>query len=198
MTGSSRERARQAVRIARFFKERHRRLEEEGDGPYRPTALGVWAVSRAPHLYYFFKTFNLERRRFFVDLGCGDGLVACMAALFTRAAGVEVDAGLCRAARRAARSLSLPRPPEFVQADYLSMVVRRADCLYLYPDKPFPRLEEILPGWPGDLLVYGPHVPPRHLLAVRRLQCGPESMVVYSGRKPAMTSTTRSCSSGLR
>ncbi len=165
--------------ILRHYRHMHELLAHSGQGPYRITARGAWATSRIAHVYYFFKRLRLEKDRLFIDLGSGDGLVACVAGLFTRSIGIEADPGLCRTAVEAVRFLGLTHRVEIVCGDYLTMNLRRADCLYLYPDKPFEALERLLNPWPGRLMVYGPHIPPKHLIPERQLRCGRERMQVY-------------------
>ena len=132
------------------------------------TSLGAWATSRAPHVFSFFKQIDLGRYELFLDLGSGDGLVACIAGLFTHAVGIEVDPGLCNVAQRAARDLRLTERVGFICGDYLNLPIRHADCLYHYPDKPMDRLEDLLKGWRGTLLVYGPHFPPQTMVSRSR------------------------------
>jgi len=143
------------------------------------TSRGAWAASRIAHVHYFFKRLGLEKDRLFIDLGSGDGLVACVAGLFTRSIGIEADPDLCRTALEAIRSLRMNHRVEIICGDYLTMNLQRADCLYLYPDKPFMPLEALLTSWPGRLLVYGPHIPPKHLGSELNLQCGRERLQVY-------------------
>lgn len=159
----------------------YRKTQGEADESdrYRLTPLGAWASSRAPHVFAFFRKIHLERRGLFLDLGSGDGLVTCIAGLFTRAVGVEIDRDLCNTARRAAQELGLLEKVDFVCGDYLSMPIRKADCLYVYPDKPMARIEEALEGWRGTLLVYGPHFPPQAFQPVRRLRCARERLTLY-------------------
>jgi hypothetical protein len=143
------------------------------------TSRGAWAASRIAHVHSFFKRLGLEKHRLFIDLGSGDGLVACVAGLFTRSIGIEADPVLCRTAAEAIRLLGLTRRVELICGDYLTMNLQRADCLYLYPDKPFMPLEDLLASWPGRLLVYGPHIPPKQLAPELHLQCGRERLQVY-------------------
>lgn len=167
------------ARIARYYRSFYGDLRKDDALPYRLTALGAWATSRAPHVYAFFRTTGLARYRLFIDLGSGDGIVTCIAGLFTRAAGIEVDADLCLTARKAARHTGMSARVEFVCANYLDLRIARADCLYLYPDKPLTKLEGVLEDWSGHLLINGPHIPPRAFVPVRELRCGRETLTVY-------------------
>jgi hypothetical protein len=174
-------RARQFLKIVRHYAGIYEELERSGAAPYRLTARGAWAASRACHVFYFFKGIRLDNFASFCDLGSGDGIVTCIAGLFTPAVGIEADEYLCRVAKAAAGSLDLQEKVSQLCADYLTQNLSQIDCLYLYPDKPFHALEAYLldSGWRGTLLVYGPHLPPHHLKARRHLKCGKERMTVY-------------------
>ncbi len=150
--------------MLRRYRRLHEELERSGRGLYRMTSRGAWAASRPSHVYYFLKRLGVENDRLFVDLGSGDGLVACVAGLFTRSVGIEADPELCRWAVRTIADLELSRRVAIVCGDYLTMDLRRADCLYLYPDKPFAALADRLGGWRGTVMVYGPHFAPKSLM----------------------------------
>jgi hypothetical protein len=172
-------RGRSFAAIVRYYRELHGASGKVVTTPYRLTTLGAWATSRAPHVFSFFKQMELDRYELFLDLGSGDGVVACIAGLFTRAVGIEVDPELCGMAQRAGQDLELTGRVGFVCGNYLHLPIWHADCLYLYPDKPMRDLEALLTAWPGSLLVYGPHFPLRSMAPIRRLACGRERMVLY-------------------
>ncbi|MHC1744933.1 MAG: methyltransferase [Syntrophobacteraceae bacterium] len=175
-------RAHRFVSLLRYYHGLHEIWARSGHRLYRATSLGAWASSRPEHLYYFFRSINLSRFKLLVDLGCGDGVVACVASLFTHAVGIEIDPDLCRAGRKASVVLGLQNRVDFICGDFSSQRITRADCLFVYPDKPMARLEEILTeaAWSGTLLVYGPHLPPSRLKPVDRLSCGRERLVMYT------------------
>jgi|WetSurSiteA1Bulk_404760.scaffolds.fasta_scaffold58325_1 hypothetical protein len=173
------------ARIESHYWERYRRLDQSGEGCYRLTCLGAWAASIPKHVYHFFRELRLERHQLFVDLGSGDGLVACIAALFTRAVGIEIDRRLCHEARQAIEKLDLSERAAVVCGDYLTQRIQQADCLYIYPDKPLDDLERMLNDWPGWLLVAGPHFLMSSLVPVRKLTCGRDELVVYRTREAA-------------
>lgn len=179
MSVEAAERSRSFLRVLRRYRRLHEELERSGRGLYRMTSRGAWAASRPSHVYYFLKQLGVENDRLFVDLGSGDGLVACVAGLFTRSVGIEVDPELCTRAVRIIADLELDGRVEIVCGDYLAMDLRRADCLYLYPDKPFDSLVQRLRSWPGRLLVYGPHFRPPVLVPGRLLRCGRERIQEY-------------------
>lgn len=175
-------RSRRFLAVLRYYRALHEGWERSGRPLYRDTSLGAWAGSRPEHLYYFFRRVGLARYRLFIDLGSGDGLAACLASLFTRAIGIEIDPDLCRTARTASVDLGLHGRAEFVCGDFLGQSITRADCLFIYPDKPIHRLEPLLTGWRGTLLVYGPHLPAQSLTPRQRLACGRERLTRYAAR----------------
>lgn len=184
------ERVKQFRTIARHFKGLYRDMELRGELPYRLTSLGAWAASRPHHLFYFFSKLELGRYRLFLDLGSGDGVAACVAGLFTRAVGIEVDPGLCRSASEASHVLGLAGKVDFVCGDYRSLLIRRADCLYVYPEKPIDSVLTILTDWQGILLVYGNHFPPAGFSPACFIRCGRERITAYPINDP-MTSASR-------
>jgi hypothetical protein len=167
------------ARIEAYYRELHQHLEHSGQGCYRATALGAWAASIAHHVYHFFRELRLDRQRLVIDLGSGDGLVTCIAGLFTDAVGIEIDELLCLRARRAIRELGLDRRVTTVCGNYLTQRFRHADCLYVYPDKPLDGLEAMLAGWEGMLLVAGAHFPLRSFVPVQEFTRGWDRLVVY-------------------
>lgn len=178
-------RGRKAVELIRYFRAIHAGGPEDGRSPpYRMTSTGAWAVSRPEHLYVFFRALGLSDFRLFLDVGSGDGIAACLAALFTRAVGIEADPHLASRARRAALDLGLAARAHFICADFFTQRIREADCLYVYPDKPLYALEEALEGWTGTLLVYGPHFPPKRLSRTKQLRCGRETLTMYRSSHP--------------
>jgi hypothetical protein len=172
--------SKKAVELIRYFRRLHGEWGSHGEIlPYRRTASGAWAASRPAHLFNFFKRLDLSRFRLFIDLGSGDGAASCTAGLFTTSIGIESDPFLVSRASRAARDLRLRDRVGFIRADFFTQGIREADCLYIYPDKPVHVLEEVLAGWPGSLLIYGPHFPPKRYCLVEKLRCGQESISVY-------------------
>lgn len=175
--------SRHFAEIVRYYRKFYTELNNSGAEPYRMTRLGAWAASRAPHVFYFFKICNLAQYRLFMDLGSGDGIVTCIAGLFTRSIGIEIDPQLTAIAGAAARCLGLEGRVEFVCGDHRDHRIDQADCLYLYPDKPFDALADRLGGWGGTVIVYGPHFRPESLPRILTRRCGREQIVLY-GNQP--------------
>jgi len=140
-----------------------RRFQDSLEEPYKMTPAGMWACSVAEELVELLDQVDLAGCRHFADLGSGDGRAVLLAALHTRATGIEADPELVAAARGLAAELGLARA-EFIQGDCRQIDLTAFDLLFIYPDKPLNWLEERLPaGWGGRLLVYGPHFRPENL-----------------------------------
>ena len=165
--------------IQRHYKSFYKRLEKQGQFPYRVTSRGVWATSTAPAVYELFRFIRLEKHRLLIDLGSGDGIVVCIASLFTTAIGIEIDWFLCKLAAATSRILGLDAQVGFICGDFLKLPIWKADCLYLYPDKPFHELEVLLRRWSGRLLVCGNHIPPTRMIAESYFHSGRDKFVVY-------------------
>jgi len=178
-------------RIAAYFRGLYAEMEQEGELPYRLTRLGAWAPSRAHHVYYFFRKLDVSRYSLFIDLGSGDGIVACLAGLFTHSVGIEIDPRLCRIASKAASDLNLRGSVSFICGDYRMQNVEQGDCLYVYPEKPLASLEALLNNWQGIILVYGHHFPPARFITLASVKCGREQITAYrnpsSPRRPGLS-----------
>jgi hypothetical protein len=172
-------RARKAAEVVRYFRGLYGHPDKGGSLPYGLTASGAWAASCPAHLFYFFRKINLAGYKLFLDLGSGDGIASCLAGIFTRSVGLETDQALVSRSRRATRDLGLDERVGFICGDFFTQRIRSADCLYIYPDKPVYALEELLEGWGGTFLIYGPHFPPKRFLLKEKLKCGRETLSVY-------------------
>jgi hypothetical protein len=170
------------ARIESHYQGLYQQLDKAGHLPYRHTRLGAWAASVGENVFHFFACLQLSNYRLLIDLGSGDGVVACVAGLFTRAVGIEIDPQLCGVAQHAVRQLQLNSQVSTCCGDYRKLRVRQADCLYLYPDKPLADVEALLAGWQGHLLVAGPHFTPRNFEALQCLHRGLDQLVVYGRR----------------
>jgi len=179
-TGSDRQA--RFTHLVNHYQQHYQKLEAAGHAPYQLTRLGTWATSIAPHVFAFFEHIDLTRYRLFLDLGSGDGVVACIAGLFTRAVGIEIDAGLCSTAQQAVRHRGLEDRVAIVCGDYRGQRIWGADCLYIYPDKPVLEMETLLVGWPGSLIVGGPHFPLEGFTPTLQFRIARDQMVLYRNK----------------
>jgi hypothetical protein len=169
-----------AAELIRYYRRLHAPGPHNNlDSPYRLTAAGAWAASRPAHIFHFFRQIDLSGFRLFLDLGSGDGIVSCLAGLFTQAIGIEADSQLASMAGRAAQDLGIQNRVDFICADFFTQEIRVADCIYIYPNKPVYAVEELLDGWEGTLLINGPHFPPRKFSVQQKLRCGRETLTIY-------------------
>jgi SAM-dependent methyltransferase len=149
-----------------------KRFQASLDEPYKMTPAGMWACSDAQELADLFELVDLTGFRHFCDLGSGDGRAVLLAALYTRATGIEADLGLLEVARGLAVELDLTRA-DFICGDCRQADLTPYDLLFLYPDKPLDWLEARLPmDWPGRLLIYGPYFQPAAMTHLRTLYAG--------------------------
>lgn len=171
------------ARFVAHFCQLYREYEKKG-GAYKLTPLGAWATARPQALLELFQEVKLQRHSRFADLGCGDGVAVCCAALFCRAVGIEADLALCIEAQENARALGLMHRTAFVCADYRHVRLGSFDVLYIYPDKPLAGLERKLTGWSGTLLVYGPHFSPKNWKPSQVFRWEKETLSLYAFTEP--------------
>ncbi|MBW2997380.1 hypothetical protein KY349_03515 [Candidatus Woesearchaeota archaeon] len=127
--------------IQQLYTKRRSRLILEGSSQ-RSTKLGYWAMSNPLHVYELFRKIGLGKFKSFVDLGSGDGIVVAVASLFTKAAGIEVDAELHAAAEEIRQKLDIGCG--FKNADYLDEDLSQYDIIFINPDNYFYKLEKNL------------------------------------------------------
>lgn len=165
-------------KIYKYYAELYKIHDEV---PYRSTSGGMWAVSRPVSIYYFFQKLNLQGRRLFIDAGSGDGVVVAVASIFTNAVGIEIDPELCTLAAQAYRTLDLANA-SVICGNYLTLNIYYADTIYIYPDKPFDPLADLLKSknWSGELWVYGLHFPPRGWTLRATETAGRDRLCVYA------------------
>lgn len=106
----------------------------------RETSLGYYGSSPADAVFRFFKKIKLKGS--FIDLGSGDGKVTLIAALFTKAKGIEIDDELFNASEKIKNKLGINA--DFIKGDFLEHDLSKYDVLFLNPDQPFPELEKKL------------------------------------------------------
>ena len=85
----------------------------------------------------------------------GDGRIAAIASLFTRAAGMEGDKDLLAKATRAQAALGLA-DLEFRKADYYDEDLSSYDVLFMFPDKEFDKtlIKKLKDECEGTLYIY--------------------------------------------
>ncbi|PIN87273.1 hypothetical protein COV19_00115 [Candidatus Woesearchaeota archaeon CG10_big_fil_rev_8_21_14_0_10_44_13] len=108
----------------------------------RETSLGYYGSAPADPVFNFFRKMELEKKKSFLDLGSGDGKVVLIAALFTKAAGIEIDMELIKVSGKMKKKLGIRA--EFLREDYLMHDLSKYEILFLNPDQPFYALEKKL------------------------------------------------------
>lgn len=135
-------------KIKRYFKEQDEEGMRNGRLPMRSTSVGFWGTSNLDDVYEFFNKKSFAENTKFCDLGCGDGRVVLVAALFMDATGIEYDEELAERARQAAKTLGIDCT--ILCDDILSCDLSSFDVLYMYADRNFsyltPKLKNELQG----------------------------------------------------
>lgn len=147
----------------------------------RETSLGYYGASPADAVFSFFRKISLEKKKSFVDLGSGDGKIVLIAALFTKAAGIEIDDELVKDAERIKKKLSMKA--EFILGDYLDHDLSKYDIFFLNPDNHFPELEKKLRKEmkkDARLVVFGRLYKPMNIKMEKSIVVGGIGFYIYS------------------
>lgn len=107
----------------------------QGKFPLRSTKLGFWGASDTGIIIDLFKKIQLDRYPSFIDLGSGDGKVALIASLFTRAKGIEDDRQLFEKGLEVRDKLGLTA--DFILGNYMKHDLSRYSVVFINPDNRF-------------------------------------------------------------
>jgi protein-L-isoaspartate O-methyltransferase len=131
--------------------------------PMKETELGYWGISTADDVYNLFSTLKLNKFKSFIDLGSGDGKVALIASLFTKATGIECDDELIQHSETM-KSKVKAKKVRFIKGDFMSHNLSDYDFIFINPDKHMHALEpKLFKELKGKFVVYGPHYHPKLL-----------------------------------
>ena len=120
--------------IKQCYEEYSRDLLKQGRLPYKQTSKGIWGISDCDETFSIFNKLNLQKYSHFLDLGSGDGRVALIASLFTRATGIEIDPELYRKSIEIRNKLKLKA--NFHNKDFFTHDISKYDLVYSFPDRP--------------------------------------------------------------
>ena len=126
----------QFVRIKQYFANKDKELARRGKLPLGSTEKGFWGTAHLDDCYEFFKQIQLDQEDNFLDLGSGDGRVVFVAALFTKATGIEFDAPL-HAQALAAQDVLQISGASFLCADYSVLDLSAYAVWFSYADHNF-------------------------------------------------------------
>ncbi len=153
----------------------------EGRLPLKETELGYWGISTADDIFHLFQTLKLNKFKSFIDLGSGDGKVAMIASLFTKASGIECDKELVDHSKRIKKKLKLSA--EIIHGDFLQHDLTSYDLIFINPDQHMTKLEPKLHReLRGKLVVYGPHYHPTLLKKEAGFIAHTSPVTVYRNR----------------
>lgn len=118
----------------------------------------LWGPSDLQVVFEIFSKLKLGKYKSFADLGSGDGRVANMASLFTKAQGYETNKYLANIGKRTARRFLLPS--KFNNKNFKHADLSQYDFIFIYPDKDYNLpdnnwlLNKIEAEFKGTLVVY--------------------------------------------
>ncbi|MFH1510937.1 MAG: hypothetical protein ABIF10_04535 [Candidatus Woesearchaeota archaeon] len=137
-------------------------LLSRGRLPLKDTGVGYWGIAVADDIYDLFKRLELNRCRNMIDIGSGDGKVALIASLFTKATGIEIDEELHNKAVEIKNKLKIKA--KLLLGDYHDHDLAKYDLVFYHPDHANHRLElKLLEELKGKLILYGGHNHPTSL-----------------------------------
>lgn len=154
-------------------------LKESGRGLVYRTEKGIYGTTNLDNIFKFFREINLQNFRHFLDLGCGDCRVVLVAALFTKATGIEFDSELVGYGRKIKDSLGISC--ELIVGDYLGHDLSQYDIIFMNPDHEFRELDAKLRAeLKGPLFVYNEIFAPNTLKKGRKFWAGQIPIVKYT------------------
>ncbi|MFH1916269.1 MAG: hypothetical protein ABIJ21_03315 [Nanoarchaeota archaeon] len=149
----------QTVKTAILMLEGKKRASKQP--LYRETSLGFWGTSNVDDLFVFFSKIHLEEFTHFLDMGSGDGRMVFIAALFTKATGIEIDDELVKESQLLKEQLVKEgiiknESCTFIKDDFMKHDFSKYDFLMAYYDKLFTlELEQkIEKEFKGDFYLY--------------------------------------------
>jgi len=150
--------------IKKEYDDFDKSLMKQGKLPMRDTGIGFWNASPSKDIFELFKKINLQDYKHFLDLGSGDGRVAMIASLFTKATGIELDRALVNKATEMKHRLNINNV-EFLHKNFFDHNISKHDMIFLAPDKPMYRgvEEKLLKELKGEVIVFSPHFHPTML-----------------------------------
>lgn len=142
-------------KIKKHYRDYERDLISGGKFAAGETSHGYYAVSVLDDVEQALTSLNLPKEHSFIDIGSGDGRIACLASqFFDNATGVEGDASLSDFAIKTKKKLNLP--VSFATENFMGTDLRDYDVIFINPDKSFDKeLERKLKTeFKGTLMVY--------------------------------------------
>ncbi|MBW2971960.1 class I SAM-dependent methyltransferase [Candidatus Woesearchaeota archaeon] len=166
-------------RIKHAYAELERELRDSGKGLVYRTEKGIYGTTNLDNIFRFFKEINLQNYRHFLDLGCGDCRVVLVAALFTKAAGIEFDSELVAHGQKIRDNLGISC--ELITGDYLEHDLGKYDIIFMNPDHEFGELDAKLKAeLNGPLFVHNEIFAPAMLVKGKKYWAGQIPIVKYT------------------
>lgn len=173
-----------SAKIDADYKEHYREAYlRKGKLAMKNTELGIWGYSLGDELFSLFEKMNLDKYKNFVDLGSGDGVAVNMAALFTKAEGIEIDKELVERSLEVKNKYKLTRA-SFLSNDFMNHDLSKYDVIFIYPDKRVNDVEEkLIKEMKGILVFAGYHFHPTNLKKVKSYTINGNLFTIYSNKK---------------
>ncbi len=155
------ERRKAFLKIKEEYEREDREGLRRGQLPMRTTTIGFWGTTNLEDAYHLFTRIGLERFTHLADLGAGDGRVVAVAALFTRATGVEGDHELVEKGKELFQRLGVRAILK--EKDYRDENLTSYDAIFMFPDKRYDErmLAKLKREFTGYLFIYNNiHAPP--------------------------------------
>ena len=168
-----------AKKINDEYSAYYKELLSKGRFPMKETPLGFWGYSLGDEIVELFTILNLGQYTHFLDLGSGDGKVVNLAALFTKATGIEADKELIEKSNAVKQKFGLSKA-SFVLGDFMQHDLSQYDILFIYPDKRMHEIEEkLIKEMKGILIFQGLHFHPLRLKKVKEFYAGTNLITIY-------------------
>lgn len=165
--------------IQQYFAGLDSNKENKDEETVFKTNKGIFGTSDTQTIFDFFMQIRLDKKKQFVDLGSGDGRVVIIAALFTKAIGIESDKKLHEESIQ--HAIALHSTAEFLQQDYETYDFSKSDILFSYADHFFtPSFIKLLEKeFSGSLFIYQGVFLPENLPKGRTYWVGQTPLISY-------------------
>jgi precorrin-6B methylase 2 len=151
--------------IRESYDKYYKGMLKNGELPFFSTKHGFYSSIPFYDIIVLLDKLKLEDCKSFIDLGSGDGKLVIMAALITKATGVENDVGIFRDSMR--KKDELKSNAVFLFEDYINVDLSKYDVIFINPDRRLHELEKKLRReMKGKLVVYGGLYEPLNLKLV--------------------------------
>jgi tRNA/tmRNA/rRNA uracil-C5-methylase (TrmA/RlmC/RlmD family) len=169
------------------IKESYKKIHEEFQAKNKLLVKyldhGVWAPSLPKEIYKIFERYS-DKKKTFLDLGSGDGLVVMIAALFFKhATGIELEKEFYDKSEKMNEELQINNIT-LINDDFFNQDISSYDIMFIAPDKEFSlklenKFEKELNGL---LIVYSSIFQPKTLKQVNHFETHHFDVFIYENK----------------